>query len=516
MAGSKLGRPRGTHSAPDRRAKKGSQPLPVVPGEPFTLEHFQKWCEAYLVQYVDKWAGEPLTFEDWQLEFFEAVFEHETWKSVCLVVPRKNGKSTMCAALALYSLLVGAGAPEILLAAASDKQAGRMFDTCVAFIRGNEQLSNAVHLREHVGEISRIDTIGKILRMSSNPSTLHGYNPSLVICDELHAWTTPSHRKAWAALTTGGGAREQTQVVTITTAGSAEDRADGILGQLIDQNEEHGQIQNGGALRVSRNGDAGVIVFNYSAPTRDRYDVINLKMANPASWITEDYLERQALNPELSAHEVLQLHGCVWATGTKAWLPDGAWGLCADVEREVPDGASITLGFDGSYNNDSTALVGCLIDEAPHLFVLGVWERPQHARDWVVPRHEVDMRVREVLELYDVVELACDPPGWHREIEEWAEDFGSPPVLLMESNKRGVMGEMCSRAYTAIVNKKLTHDGNERLAAHVTNARVKETADGAYITKEDRHSPRKIDLAVAAVLAHGRATLVTPGGGLVY
>lgn len=472
------------------------------------------------MQYVDRWAGLPLEFEPWQQVFFGAIFAtrngRPAWNSVCLVVPRKNGKSTMCAALALYCLLVGEGAPEILLAAASDKQAGRMFDTCVAFIRQSAELTAAVHLREHIGEISRIDSVGKILRMATNPNTLHGYNPSLVICDELHAWTTPSHRKAWAALTTGGGAREQTQVVTITTAGAAEDRTDGILGQLIDQNEEQGEIERDGALCISRNADAGVIAFNYSAQTTDRHDIASLKLANPASWITTDYLERQALNPELAAHEVLQLHGCVWATGSRAWLPDGAWNQCADPDREVPEGSSITVGFDGSYNNDSTALVGCLIDEIPHLFVLGVWERPTNARQWVVPRHEVEARVAEVMERYDVVDFICDPPGWHREIEEWAEEYGSPPLMVLEATKRAVISEMCSRAYTAIVNKTLTHDGNERLYAHMTNARVKETPDGAYITKEDRHSPRKIDLAIAAVLAHGRASLVTPGGGLVY
>lgn len=515
-----LGRPRGTHSAPDRRIEKAkAAALPLVDGTPFTLEHFEAWCEEYLVQYVDRWAGEPLTFEDFQREFFESIFERTgevpTWSSIALVVPRKNGKSTMCAALALYSLLVGEGSPEVLLAAASDKQAGRMFDTCVSFIRGHELLLRAVHLREHVGEISRIDMPGKILRMASNPNTLHGYNPSLVICDELHGWLTPSHRKAWAALTTGGGARELTQTVTITTAGGSEDRTDGILGHLIDTNEAHGECKTRGALTVSRNTEARTVVFNYSAKTTDPTNIAAMKAANPASWITEEYLGRQAQNPELATHEVLQLHGCVWAAGAKAWLPEGVFDLCADTKRVVEPGARIMVGFDGSYNNDSTALVGCTIDE-PHLFVLGVWERPQGAKSWVVPRSEVTARVDEVFEAYDVVEFSCDPPGWHREIEEWSERYGSPPLLVQETNKRALMSESCSRLFTAVVNRTVTHDGNPRLAAHVANATVKETTDGAYITKEDRHSPRKIDLAIAAVLAYGRASLVETGGGFGF
>jgi phage terminase large subunit-like protein len=44
----------------------------------------------------------------------------------------------------------------------------------------------------------------------------------------------------------------------------------------------------------------------------------------------------------------------------------------------------------------------------------------------------------------------------------------------------------------------------------MANAMVKETPDGAYISKGDRHSSHKIDLAVAAVLAFGRAAVIPP------
>jgi len=101
--------------------------------------------------------------------------------------------------------------PEILLAAASDKQAGRLFEAVVAMVRRSPWLNESLTIRAYVGEIERKDGEGKILRMSSSPERLHGYNPSLVICDELAQWTTPTLRKAWAALTTGGGARTAAQ-----------------------------------------------------------------------------------------------------------------------------------------------------------------------------------------------------------------------------------------------------------------------------------------------------------------
>jgi phage terminase large subunit-like protein len=120
------------------------------------------------------------------------------------------------------------------------------------------------------------------------------------------------------------------------------------------------------------------------------------------------------------------------------------------------------------------------------------------------------------MERWNVQELACDPPGWHSEIGEWVERWGEPPVILVETNKRAMMGELCSRLYTAVVNRKVTHDGNPRLSAHVHNATVRETTEGAYITKDDRNSPRKIDLAVAAVVAFGRASQAEELGGVIY
>jgi phage terminase large subunit-like protein len=115
------------------------------------------------------------------------------------------------------------------------------------------------------------------------------------------------------------------------------------------------------------------------------------------------------------------------------------------------------------------------------------------------------------MERWNVVELVCDPPGWHAEIAGWAETYGTPPVIEVPTNNRATMSEMCSRLYTAIVNRNVSHDGNPRLAAHMSHAQVKETPDGAYITKGDRHSAKKIDLAVAAVLAFGRAAVVDSG-----
>lgn len=488
------------------------------------VDHFAWWAETMLVQSIDQFAGTPLALEPWQIDIFSEALAVDPdgspyWQLVVVVLPRKNGKTTMVGGYAAYHCDQDEGSPEVLLTASSDKQAGRMFDTMTAFVRQSPYLMERFHIRDYIGELSRTDGMGKIMRMASDPNRAHGYNPSLVVPDELHAWTTPSLRKAWGAYTSGGGARKRTQVFAISTAGDAQDRASSILGQLLDANERDGDIEKPtDALTISRNHAARTIVFNYSAPTKDRRDVAALKKANPASWITTDYLRQQATSPALSDAEVLQLHGCVWAASSNSWLPAGAWSACADPERRVEPGENIVLGFDGSASNDSTALIGCTVpegDEAPHLFVVGVWERPSTREAWRVPRLDVDRAVRYACQQWQVLEFAADPPLWRTEIEEWAAVIRDTEFVSYDTRQLSIMGDACSKLYTAVVEGRVTHDGSDVLTRHIANCQGKDTRYGMVVTKP-KGSPHKIDAAVAAIAAHDRAISTSAGENDFY
>jgi phage terminase large subunit-like protein len=59
--------------------------------------------------------------------------------------------------------------------------------------------------------------------------------------------------------------------------------------------------------------------------------------------------------------------------------------------------------------------------------------------------------------------------------------------------------------YEAVVNHQVAHSGDARLARHVSHAVVKTDSRGTRLAKEHKHSRRRIDLAVAAVMAHDRA-----------
>jgi hypothetical protein len=293
--------------------------------------HFAKFCREHLIQSEDRWEGHPLVLEPWQKRMLGEALAFDpdgwpTWRSVVIIAPRKNGKTAMLAALSLYRLLTDPGRPEILLAAPSDKVAGRLFDAAARFVRRSEELSTLLRVRDHAGEIVREDGMGIVYRLSSDPTRLYGYNPTHVVVDELAQWTTPNLQRGYAALTSGGGARSAPQVFTITTAGEASQRHDSILGRLLDAGLDAEDVEREPGLTVCRLTDAGTLLYEYAAPTSDPRDVEAMKLANPATWITEAYLRRQAEDPELTDAQVLQLHGCVWAATESTWIAPEAWG----------------------------------------------------------------------------------------------------------------------------------------------------------------------------------------------
>ena len=110
--------------------------------------------------------------------------------------------------------------------------------------------------------------------------------------------------------------------------------------------------------------------------------------------------------------------------------------------------------------------------------------------DWTVDREHVDAVVHKAMETYDVVELAFDPPGWLAESERWADSFGDV-VVAFPTASRSRMAAACSRFYSAVMGDQVAHDGDARLARHLANAVLRETAEGGYIIKDGKNSPEE-------------------------
>jgi phage terminase large subunit-like protein len=189
-------------------------------------------------------------------------------------------------------------------------------------------------------------------------------------------------------------------------------------------------------------------------------------------------------------------------------LPNGTWDACGDDVELDPD-AQYILGFDGSFSGDSTIIVACSIpsseDELPRISLVRAWEKPADADDsWRVNIQDAEDAIAEFCRKYQVREVACDPYRWQRSMEVMA-DKGIPIVEWPSTSARRMV-TACAKFYDAVVEKRVVHDGNPLLARHLSNAVVKKDNLGVRIVKENRASSRRIDAAVAAVIAFDRAS----------
>lgn len=192
-------------------------------------------------------------------------------------------------------------------------------------------------------------------------------------------------------------------------------------------------------------------------------------------------------------------------TGSGKAFEPARWEELARPDHVVPEGAGVALGFDGSRTGDWTALVAVELATG-HLWPLGVWDPADHGGE--IPREAVDTAVDAAFERYRVARMYADPPYWKDELAGWQGRHGDKVVLRWETYRSRPMGFAVRAFATAIETRALSHDGDRVLATHVGNATRRALNDrddkGATLwtlQKETPDSPRKIDAAVAAVLA---------------
>ena len=477
-----------------------------------------RWIEQNLVHGEGDFLGQPFLLERWQREIIYRLYEYDPKtgrrlvRRALIILPKGCGKTELTAAIGLAELCgpvtVGPDgnparrtAPNIPVAAASYEQANKLYGAA-KLIAERGPLSQFLEIYDTQMQLR--GDVGTMFRVAAEAGTNDGGLPTAFLADEIHEWVG---RRARVHLVIGNSLakREGGLEINLSTPDDAD--PDSLLGRLAGYGD---RILSG---EVS---DPSFLYVRYSAPLETPLDDpvalrTALRACHPASWLD---LERVAARWEVDRipeHEFRRYHLAQFVRPASAWLREGAWAACSDPSRTletIPDGTEIVLGFDGSYNDDSTALVACTLEERPHLFVVGAWEKSASylGADWTVPRDEVDAAVHHAMQRFKVRELAADPPGWHKEIESWAERYGDTVTTEFRTNLRKFMSRACAKLHSAVVNGQMTHDGDPRLARHIANAVVKETPEGAYITKEHRHSSRKIDLAIAAVIAYDRAT----------
>lgn len=199
-------------------------------GKPFRL---YQWQRDTIMEFYSTMVPESGTGEG------EAELTRQYWY-LYLEISKKNGKSELAAALGIYHL-IGDGElnAEVYICAADKDNASIVFNAAVFMLtsaawtakmiaRGELKI---VESQKRIMYRRRVRTgnggykwvpIGEMRVLSSEAYSKHGYKPSCVIFDELHA---QPNRDLWDIMTAGAGSgRRQPAWIVLTTAGDDPDR----------------------------------------------------------------------------------------------------------------------------------------------------------------------------------------------------------------------------------------------------------------------------------------------------
>lgn len=462
-----------------KRAATDPLPLDGLPEKPADQRIW--FIETYGVVPKGTGGRGPFQLRPFQKKILRGAFKGGI-RTALVSMPRANGKTGLAAAIAVSELFLVDDA-EVLFVASDQRQAGIGYNATRRMIELHPELSARAKIYSDRIEVPSTNAVMRAL--PADPDALHGWDPSLLVVDELHTVTD----EVWQAATSMAGKRPQSLTLAISTPGVSEDC---VMWRLV----QHGRLGQ----------DKSFYFIEFAADQGcDLHDKKQWRKANPGLACKNPFLQMdgmEAVAQTVPEPQFRQLRLGQWVSGHSKWLPVGAWERIAST-REVAKGTKVCLGFDGSSSGDSTVLIGCTVEPTPHVFVVGVWERTGYG--WKVPRAEVTATVTSCFKHWKVVELACDPHGWRSEIEEWAKRHGEKRVIEFNTGNKARMAPATDRLYQAILDSRITHDGNPQLAAHIANTHAEQSNHGAVIRKDKRNSARKIDAAVATVLAVERA-----------
>jgi phage terminase large subunit-like protein len=506
-----MGKPALSHRSPtDRRVSTKSSGWPpqhctLRPTKrtrtrgPRAAEFIETYCRITKDSVAGK-SGDLLVLRPWQRQLLNALFAEDTrgqlrHRAGLIGVARKNGKSVLGACLGLEGLFLGPDGGEVYSCAGTRDQARIVFGTARRMVELDGELAANAKLYRDAIEIPATGSVYRVLSREAGFS--EGLNPTRVIFDEVHVQPDDD---AWNVMALAGGARVETMILGITTAGARLD--------LRGQDSFCYRLYQYGCRVASGETVDPSFFFAWWEPTlgssADHTDPKVWAQANPGMGDLCSVTDFEATLPRTSEAEFRTKRTNVWVTSASAALPHGVWSRLAEPARQVDPDTPVVFMADGSWSGDSTAIIGVSVEAKPHIWVEDLWEKgPEDGREWRVPVAEVEEAMRRAATHHRTVEMGMDPYRFQRSMQI-LEDEGLPMLEYhMGSVER--MVKAWKTFYDLALDGGFTHSGDPRLARHVDSMVLKIDAKGARPVKDSRMSTRHIDLGICAVTGIERA-----------
>lgn len=239
---------------------------------------------------------------------------------------------------------------------------------------------------------------------------------------------------------------------------------------------------------------------------RERHK-IHLHVYADSPWVDPSSIDAEAAElVETDPTQAERFFGNRLVQGLGSFLTDEMW--TAQTSRQPIDSTAISLGFDGSFSGDWTALRAETLDGHRFTPTYGPDQRPTiwNPAEWEgrVPRSEVIAAVDEVFDRFKVARMYVDPRHWETQADAWALEHGEDVVILWPTNSLTRMFPALNRYRTDLVEGSTTHDDCPITRTHALNARkLAKPGDKFILGKPSEH--QKIDALMADVLTHEAA-----------
>lgn len=465
-----------------------------------------------------KFANQSFNLRPWQKQVVRKLFKTRKdglrqYRTCLLMLPRKNGKSELAAALAIYFLMFdGEIGAEVYSAAADKDQAALVFNVAAQMIRNDPELDAQCEIVDSQKRIVHRKSGSFYRAISAEAYSKHGFNASVVIYDELHA---APNRELWDVLSTSQGARTQPLMIAITTAGY--DRHS-ILWELY----EHAKhVEQDPSI------DPSFLPILFEAPKGADWQDENVwKAANPALGDFRSLEEmrvaaQRARQIPAQENTFRRLYLNQWTEQAERWIPMALWEACrAPIHWPDYEGRTCYVGMDLSSTTDVTALVAVFPEDDGGFSVLPACFVP---RDTMAERVKRDRKPYDQWAAHGYLNLtngnAVDYEAVRAKLKEWDRIYDLREIGFDKWNAQDLVNRLtdqdglkCVRinqgdlfnptraVEKAVMTKALRHDDNPVLTAHIGSSAA-ETSPTGDVKISKKSSTDRIDAAVALVMA---------------
>jgi len=477
------------------------------------------FIEKFITHVKGELSNTPINLKKWQKDdIIRPLFGikrkdngYRRYRTCYVEIPRKNSKSTMGAAIALYLLLADSekGA-EIYSVAGDREQAHIIFDIAKSMVIQNKKLTENSELFQYV--IKKKGALNYYKVISAEAKTKHGFNAHGVIFDELHV---QPNRELWDVMTTAQGARTQPLTIAFTTAGYDKD-------SICYELHEYARKVKDGIIK-----DDTFLPVIYSADPDDNiYSVRTWKKANPGlgTIIKEDYLRQQInrIKNEPSFESTFRrLHLNQWVGTAETWIDDITW-MKGALPLNIEEGSLCYAGLDLASTRDITAFV-MIFPEDDNIRVLPYFFIPEDSISARSQKENIhyDQWIRDGYMIatpgnvtdYDFIRKKIKELSVQYKIAVIGYDRWNSSQLVIMLQDEGFNMSAFGQGYASMsapskelermaVKGKIKHAGNPVLRWMNSNVQIESDAAG-NIKISKKRSREKVDGMVALVMALG-------------